>query len=71
MPSNFDARLLENITVGTAETTAPHNLGRTPLDGWIITRNTSGNVFRGATAWTSTNIYLQASASVTVTLLIF
>ena len=59
------------VTVGTTETTVAHTLGRIPLDGFIINRAGSGNVFRGATAWTASNIYLTASASVTVTLLLF
>jgi hypothetical protein len=67
---SFNAHTVD-ATVGTAETTIAHTLGRAPLDGFIINRSGSGNVFRGATAWTSTNIYLTASASVTVTLLLF
>jgi len=58
-------------TIGTSETTIAHTLGRAPLEGFIIKRSGSGNVFRGATAWTSSNLYLQASATVTVTLLFF
>lgn len=58
-------------TVGTSETAITHTLGRAPQEAFIIKRNGSGNVFRGATAWTATSIYLTASASVTVTLLLF
>jgi hypothetical protein len=67
---SFNAHTVE-ATVGTSETTIAHTLGRAPLDGFIIKRNGSGNVFRGATAWTASNIYLTASAGVTVTLLLF
>ena len=67
---SFDAHTLD-ATVGTTETTIAHTLGRVPLDGFIINRAGSGNVFRGATAWNSSNIFLQASAGVTVTLLLF
>ena len=59
-----------DTTVGTSETTISHTLGRVPLDAFIINRGGSGNVFRGATAWTSTDIFLTASAAVTVTLLL-
>lgn len=59
------------VTVSTSETTIAHTLGRTAQEAFIINRTGSGNVFRGATTWTSSNLYLQASATVTVTLLVF
>ena len=60
-----------DASVGTAETTITHTLGRVPLDAFIINRTGGSNVFRGPTAWTSSSIFLQASAAVTVTLLLF
>ena len=70
MPTNLDTRLI-NVNVATSETTIAHSLGRTPVDGFIVTRTSGANVFRGTTPWTSTNIYLQASAAVGIALLIF
>jgi len=58
-------------TVGTSETTISHTLGRKPVEGLIIDRLASAKVWRGATAWTSESIFLQASASVTISLLLF
>ena len=71
MPSNLDTQTLTFGVGGTTEVAITHDLGRTPLDGFIINRTSSANVYRGATAWSTTTIYLAASASVTVTLLIF
>ena len=70
MPTNLDIRQVV-ASVGTAETAFTHSLGRAPLDAFIVLKTTNANVYRGPTAWTSTTIYLQASASVTVTLLLF
>ena len=67
---SLDAHSLDT-TVGTAETTIAHTLGRVPLDAFIIDRSGNSNVFRGPTAWTASNIFLQASSAVTVTLLLF
>lgn len=70
MPSNLDIQQI-STGVGTNETAVPHTLGRTPLDAFVVRKTANANVFRGATAWSSTTVYLQASASVTVTLLLF
>ena len=67
---NFDATILDT-SVGTSETTIAHELGRTPQEAFIISRNASSNVFRGATAWNGTNIFLTASASVAISIIVF
>lgn len=69
--SSLNAHRVEDAAVGTSETTIAHTLGRKPLDSFIVERTGNANVFRGPTAWTSTNIFLQASTAVTVTLLVF
>lgn len=67
---SLDAHVV-NTVVNDTETTIPHNLGRTPQDAFII--HSQGNVviFRGSTAWDSSNIYLQTAVGVGVRLLIF
>ena len=67
---NFDATILDT-TVGTSETTIAHELDRTPQEAFIISRGASANVFRGSTVWNSTNIFLTASASVAVSIVVF
>lgn len=70
MPSNFDTKEI-TASIATTETTVGHSLGRAPSDAFIVMRTGSGNVFRGATAWNASNIFLQASATVSVTILLF
>ena len=70
MAGNFNHQEID-VAVGTTETTVAHTLGRTPVEAFIVNRSSSGVVFRGATAWNASNIFLQASASVTVTILLF
>jgi len=67
---SLNAQILDG-TVTTSETTVDHLLGRVPQDAFIINRAGSGNVFRGTTVWSSTQIFLQASTSITVTILLF
>ena len=63
---NIDGDRLDDITVGTAETTIAHNLGRTPLEGFVLIRNLGEVIYRGSTAWTDTNIFLRASTEDTI-----
>lgn len=70
MSGNFDSLLFTSVAVGTAETEIAHSLGRVPLDGFVLNRNAGARVWRGSTAWTSSAIYLQASASVQIVLMI-
>ena len=67
---SLDAHVL-STTVGTGETTIAHTLGRVPEDAFITLKSANSNIYRGPTAWTSSNIYLQASVAATVTLLLF
>lgn len=60
---------LSEITVTTAGLTVQHSLGRTPK-GWIVVdQNADARIWR--TAWTSTTISLDSSATVKVTILLF
>ena len=73
-PYNFDAVWVAYVSNGTANTedTVSHNLGRTPLGVWTGIPDKSAVVYSSGTAWTSTNIFLKASAAtVTVSLLVF
>ena len=54
-----------------ADETVEHKLGRVPQDAFIIDRTTSARVWRGAAVWTSTQIFLRASASTTIIVKLF
>ena len=73
-PVNFDAIWVAYVSKAAANTedTVAHALGRTPVDVWVGTPDKSAVIYRGTTTWTSTNIYLKASAAtVTVNVLVF
>lgn len=63
--TSFDGHWTE-VIIGVAETTVPHDLGRVPLDGIIFRRTSGSTIFRGSTAWTATDVYLQASTEATL-----
>ena len=71
---NFDAvwvRYVSNAVADTEDTVA-HNLSRVPVGLFVGIPNVSAIIYAGPTAWTSTNLFLRASAvSVTVNLLVF
>ena len=48
-----------------------HGLPYAPRGYLVIGTNAATNVYNGTSAWTSTDIYLEASAIATVTLMIF
>ena len=66
---SFDSQVFD-AAVGIAETTIAHDLGRVPLDAFILNRTTTGIVYRGPTAWSRTSIFLRASTATTVRLLL-
>ena len=73
-PVNFDATWVAYVSNGVANTedTVAHSLGRIPIDMWVGLPDKSAVIYRGPTAWTSTNIFLRASAAtVTVNILVF
>jgi hypothetical protein len=67
---SYDATV-QDAVVEASETTIAHQLGRTPQEVFVITKSASATVYRGSTAWDGTNIYIQASATVSARLLIF
>lgn len=57
---------IHNVTdsgTATVEFTIAHGLGRVPVGYIVISINKNTTVYRGTTAWNSTNIYLACSAS--------
>lgn len=68
---SLNADLLD-ATIAVAETTVAHDLGRVPLDGFVLNRTLGGIIYRGPTAWTSTDVFLRSSiAATTITLILF
>lgn len=70
----FDAVWVQYVSNAVADTedTVAHNLGRLPVGMFIGIPNVSAIIYAGPTAWTSTNIFMRASAAtVTVNLLVF
>ena len=73
-PVNFDSIWIVYVSNGVADTedTVAHGLGRTPAEFWVGIPDKNATVYRGSTTWTSTNIFLKASAAtVTVNILAF
>lgn len=71
---NFDAVWLRYVSnaVANTEDTVAHNLARIPLGMWVSIPDVSAIIYRGPTAWTSTQVFLRASAAtVTVDLLLY
>jgi hypothetical protein len=71
---NIDAVWVAYVSNSTANTedTVAHNLGRTPVGLFVGLPDVSAVIYAGPTAWTSTNIFMRASAAtVTVNLLVF
>jgi len=73
-PLNIDAIWVVYVSNGTANTedTVAHGLGRQPADMWVGLPDKSAVIYKGTTAWTSTQVFLKASAAtVTVNLLLY
>lgn len=73
-PYNFDAVWVAYMSNGTANTedTVAHSLGRTPVGAWVGIPDKSSVIYSSGTAWTSTSIFLKASAATTtVNILVF
>lgn len=71
---NIDAVYVEFTSSATpdAENTIPHKLGRVPRGIIVVMQDKAASVYKGTTAWTSSNIYLKVNtASVTIKLLVF
>lgn len=69
---NFDAKIINiTFTSANADTRADHGLGRVPQGYIVFRRSASMVVYDGATAWSTSSIYLKSSATGTVTVMIF
>lgn len=55
--------------VANTEFAVPHQLGRVPIGFLVFSKSNTGVVYKGATAWTSSNIYLKDSGISDVLLL--
>ena len=73
-PHNFDGIWVVYVSNGTADTedTVAHGLGRIPVGILTGISDKSAVVYDSGTAWTSTNVFLKASATtVTTNVLLF
>ncbi len=68
--TSLDAHFLD-VTVSPTETEFAHDLGRTPVEGFVLRINSGNVVFRGPSAWTKDSIFLRGSAQALVRILIF
>lgn len=71
---NVATNLLEFTSNGVAdvENTVAHGLGKVPTGFIVYSVDKAGVVYKGATAWTTTNIYLKVNvATVAVKVLAF
>lgn len=55
--------------VADTEFPVPHKLGRVPIGYHVFSKSNAGVVYKGVTAWTSSNIYLKDSGISDVLLL--
>ena len=62
---NFMGKWLTYTTNGVANTedAVTHDLGVTPIGFLVVNPPASGFVYRGATSWTASKIYLKCSAA--------
>ena len=71
---NLDAVWVVYVSNSSADTedTVAHNLGRIPLGMLIGIPDKDSVIYNGTTTWTSTNLFLRASAATTtVNLVVF
>lgn len=67
---NVNCNFKENIVIGTNTTVIPHTLNANPI-GFLLIKNDQFATVKSATlAWTTSNIYLVASATCTVNMLV-
>ncbi|MBI4397416.1 MAG: hypothetical protein HY548_09990 [Elusimicrobia bacterium] len=71
---NVDAVLVTFTSSGTpdAENTVAHSLGKVPTGYIVYEQDKAGSVYKGPSAWTTSNIYLKCDvATVAVKILVF
>jgi len=75
LPNALDKRDRATVTTpGTPDTefAVPHGLGVIPSGFLVIDKDKAGDTYRGATTWSTEQIYLKTDvATVTLTLLVF
>lgn len=67
---NIDCQVLTGVNLTPNQTTISHSLNKVPIGFLVINANAAANVYSGTFAWTKSNIYLAASATVTASLVI-
>jgi hypothetical protein len=69
---NFNGKTLTlTFSASATDTALTHGLGRVPTGYIILKRSASMTVYDGSAAWTSQLMYLRASATGSVTVLVF
>ena len=71
---NLSAYIGDLTTSGTpgVESVIAHGLKRVPTGYIVIGKDKTGDIFNGASAWTSSNIYIKSNvASLTIKIMIF
>ena len=63
-------KVVENVPLSTTEIAIPHNLKITPKYMIILRQSAPASIYDGTTPWTDKTIFLRASASTIVTILI-
>ena len=56
--------------IGTVDTTISHGLNRIPLEGFIVWRANGSQVYRGAAAWTKTEITLRSDINTLIVIML-
>lgn len=62
---NTDTSFLTGISdaIANTETLFTHNLGRVPVGFFVVNKDKAGTFYKGATAWTSTQISLKCNVA--------
>lgn len=70
---SFNAHILVACLNGNifGDVSFEHDLGRIPLEAFILSKGANQTIWRGTTAWTSTTIYLRSAVDGCVALLLF
>ena len=74
LSDNFNMQIKSVTTDGVANTESAitHTLKRVPSDFFVGSQDKAGTIYKGASAWTATTIYIKGSvASITAKLYIF
>ena len=65
--TSFNADIVRTyFPAADTEITVTHGLNRVPLAAFVIDLSANSRVYKGTTAWTTTSIFLRASAASTL-----